>query len=193
MSIKNTIQHYISVYSGSKKRVINSTIQERKCKTVDVESNIDWLIKKDYIKRVSYSEMTDSEKTYYNSDLCEILRNIKIYDEIEYYKEQSKAYKEDEKLSNFEKFNQYFTRMENEFDRKNLTNGKNYLLEINDELATIKIVDENREITIDFNNTSNWTYNEANNSIFYKKENSYFTIKLFYLWGKCCIEHYNSY
>ena len=191
MDIKNTIQYYISVYSGSEKRVIEKTMNDQGCKRETVESNIDWLIRYQYIEYVEFCNMTDMEKTYYRSDSCRILREIRKYDEIEYCEEKNKKAEEIEKLSNKEKFIIFFNKMETEFNRKHLKNGKNYSLRMTDNCVVITINDDSnsREIEIDFENTSNWEYDESQNFIFYKEDSNYFRIFMDYLWGKSCLIH----
>lgn len=190
MIIKDSIQHYINVYHGSENRVIDNTIRDCRCKRKDVEINIDWLIAKGYVKAVEFINMTDLEKAYYNSDHCTILRNLKKFDEIVYYEEENKRKAIEDKLSNKEKFILFFDRMEKEFERKNFSCKKEYYLDIKDNVVVINSIDDNNEIVIDFNNTSNWYYSEIENSIYYKKNSKCFTIELFYLSGCCYIKHY---
>ncbi|MBQ0035695.1 MAG: hypothetical protein KBT35_02125 [Firmicutes bacterium] len=190
MDIRNTIQHYISVYDGSEERVIDNTACDCRCKKEMVKHNIDWLIRKGYIEIIQYPDMTEAERTYYDSDLCTILRNIRCFDEAEYYKEERERKEIEDKLPIKDKIRCCISQMENEFDRKYLCDDKNYTLIINDDTAIINIVDENRTITIDFTNTSDWNYNEQDNSVSYKINDSYYTIELECLWGKRHLKHY---
>lgn len=90
MTIKESLIHYIDVYDGSEKRIIDNTVSDhmyefRKQSEAKrtVESNILWLIENKYIKAVSYQDMTDMEKRYYESDgYCRIYRIIKRYSEV---------------------------------------------------------------------------------------------------------------
>ena len=87
MTIKESLIHYIDVYDGGEKRIIDNTVSDhmyefRKQSEAKrtVESNILWLIENKYIKAVSYQDMTDMEKRYYKSDgYCTIYRIIKRY------------------------------------------------------------------------------------------------------------------
>ncbi len=96
MNIKESIIHYIGVYDGSEKRIIENTISDHMYefgKQSDarraVESNILWLIENKYIEFVNYQNMTDMEKRYYESDgYCSIYRIIKRYNESEYLSEK---------------------------------------------------------------------------------------------------------
>lgn len=96
MNIKESIIHYIGVYDGSEKRVIENTVSDHIYefkKQSDarqaVESNIFWLVENKYIQVVRYQDMTDSEKRYYESDgYCTIYRIVRRYNESEYLKEK---------------------------------------------------------------------------------------------------------
>lgn len=87
MTIKESLIHYIDVYDGSEKRIIDNTVSDhiyefRKQSDAKraVEVNILWLIENKYIKAVSYQDMTEMEKRYYESDgYCTIYRIIKRY------------------------------------------------------------------------------------------------------------------
>ncbi len=96
MDIKETIIHYIDVYSGSEKRVIEKTANDcsfmyRSKDEVNkaINANINWLLDNNYIEVVDYSHMDDSQKSFYNSDgYCTIYKVIKRYNESEYLKEK---------------------------------------------------------------------------------------------------------
>ena len=95
MNIKESIIHYIDVYDGSEKRIVEKTVSAhmgefRKQSDAKraVESAISWLIENKYIRVVNYQDMTDMEKRYYESDCCTIYRIIKRYNESEYLKEK---------------------------------------------------------------------------------------------------------
>ena len=96
MNIKESIIHYIVVYDGSEKRIIDRTVSDhiyefrKKADAVKaVESNIWWLVENKYIEVVPYQNMTDMERRYYESDgFCTIYRIIKRYNESEYSKEK---------------------------------------------------------------------------------------------------------
>lgn len=193
MDIKETIQRYVGINGGSEKRVKANVVQDCKCKEEVVEANIKWMIKRKYLDViVNRCDMNDDQKRYYDSDSCRILINLKEYNEIKYLEEKRKREEEINKLPNKDKFIKLFKEMEDEFDFNNFYNYKNYTYETTNDYAAIKNIDENETIRIDFANTSNWTYNEAENNIFYKKENSYYVIELYYLWGKCNVKHYKS-
>lgn len=82
--IRNTIQHYISVYSGSEKRIISNTKQDCGCSEDVVLLSIKWLLENKYIEIVKLDAMTDNENGYYESDkYTTIYRNKKNFDEIE--------------------------------------------------------------------------------------------------------------
>lgn len=95
MNIKESIIHYIGVYDGSEKRVIENTVSDhiyefkKQSDTRQaVESNIFLLVENKYIQVVRYQDMTDSEKRYSESDYCTIYRIVKRYNESEYLKEK---------------------------------------------------------------------------------------------------------
>ncbi|MBQ6825350.1 MAG: hypothetical protein IJP34_01650 [Clostridia bacterium] len=95
MKIKETIMHYIGVYDGCEKRVIQRTIESHRSefKNKDqaflaVNECIIWLIKNKYIAMVNYNEMTDMQKRYFESDGGLIYSIIKRYNESEYLKEK---------------------------------------------------------------------------------------------------------
>ena len=91
MVIKETIMHYIDVYDGCEKRVIQKTISDHRWEyrkipeaEQDVKANIHWLVENGYIKAVPYSEMNDRHKTFYLSDYCTIYQIIRRFNESEY-------------------------------------------------------------------------------------------------------------
>lgn len=92
MNIKESIIHYIGVYDGSEKRLIDRTVSNhlyefrKKADAVKaVESNIRWLVENRFIEVVPYQSMTDKERHYFESDgFCTIYRIIKRYNESEY-------------------------------------------------------------------------------------------------------------
>lgn len=96
MNIKETIMHYITVYYGSGKRVIQNTVSDflyQFKKRTDAErtvnASLDWLLENKYIKVVDYQEMTDMEKRYFESDgYCTIYRKLKRFNESEYLQER---------------------------------------------------------------------------------------------------------
>ena len=191
MDIKNEIQRYIRVYSGSEDRVIENVMSECRCDEEGVKANIDWLEKYKYIKYVPFLEMNAEEKRYYQSDNCTILRNIKSYDEKEHLKIKQKEYEEINKFPTKDKFNKYFFKMEEEFDRKELYNGKTYTIKYSTNSVSITLEDDNnRTILIDFDKITDLYFNEPENSIYYKENNKTYVIELYYLWGKCCLKHY---
>lgn len=95
-NIKETIIHYIDVYNGSEKRIVENTVREHfyefrnENKTkIAVEQSIDWLIDNNYISVVNCNEMTDIQKSFHKSDgYCRIFKIIKRYNESEYLKEK---------------------------------------------------------------------------------------------------------
>ena len=96
MNIKESIMHYIYVYEGSEKRIIENVSADHayefksssKAK-IAVEANIDWLMENKYISAVNYTEMTDMQKRFYESDgYCRIFKIIKRYNDSEYLKEK---------------------------------------------------------------------------------------------------------
>lgn len=88
--------HYITVYYGSGKRVIQNTVSDflyQFKKRTDAErtvnASLDWLLENKYIKVVDYQEMTDMEKRYFESDgYCTIYRKLKRFNESEYLQER---------------------------------------------------------------------------------------------------------
>ena len=71
-NIKETIIHYIDVYNGSEKRIVENTVREHfyefrnENKTkIAVEQSIDWLIDNNYISVVNCNEMTDIQKSFH--------------------------------------------------------------------------------------------------------------------------------
>ncbi|MBQ6837855.1 MAG: hypothetical protein IJO44_03365 [Clostridia bacterium] len=95
MNIKETIMHYIDIYDGSEKRVIEKTICSHRNEFENIEkaysavnNYIVWLIENKYIVRVNYNEMNESQKHYFESDCCTIYKIIKRYNEAEYLKEK---------------------------------------------------------------------------------------------------------
>lgn len=193
MNIRESIQWYVGIYEGSEKRVISHVIQDYKCKEENVAANIKWLINKKYLGVITQrSDMNEAQKRFYDSDSCRILTVIKKYKEEDYWEEEKKKEEEIEKLSNEKKFIEFFKRMENEFDLDYIYNNKNYTYETTNEYAEIKIIDSSEIIHLDFVNTSNWTYNDAEKNIFYKKEGNYYVVELYYMSGKCNVKQYKS-
>lgn len=190
MDIKKAIQMQIDVNSGSEKRVVYRVLEDFRASEKDVLENIEWLLKKGYIKKVALDDMEECERRYFESDSCSIIRNIVYYDEMEYYEKERQRREIEACLSNKEKFKLYFSRMEKEFERKTMFNDKNYTLNYGDNIVVISITDESRTIKIDFKNIYNLTYEEPTNSIFYKYKEKYYTIELFYCWGKSNLKHY---
>ena len=45
---------------------------------------------------------------------------------------------------------------------------------------------------IEFEKISNLYYDASNNCVFYNLNNKYYSIDLYYCWGKCCLRHYNG-
>ncbi|MBP3560655.1 MAG: hypothetical protein J6K49_08320 [Clostridia bacterium] len=95
MSIKETIMHYIDIYDGSEKRIIEKTAYNHKNEFKNMEQayssinkHIIWLIENKYIVRVNCDEMNESQKRYFESDCCTIYKIIKRYNEAEYLKEK---------------------------------------------------------------------------------------------------------
>lgn len=94
--MKESIMHYISVYEGSEKRIIENVTSTHSYEfnspskaKIAVEANIDWLIENKYIGVVNYNEMTDMQKRFYESDgYCRIFKIIKRYNDSEYLKEK---------------------------------------------------------------------------------------------------------
>lgn len=88
--------HYIYVYEGSEKRIIENVsaahayeFKSSSKAKIAVEANIDWLIDNNYISVINFNEMTDIQKSFYESDgYCRIFKIIKRYNESEYIKEK---------------------------------------------------------------------------------------------------------
>ena len=86
MDIKSEILHYIAVYDGSSKRIKERIEQDIICAFPNKERQkyinaidiaISQLIKENVIRFVPYSEMSDRQKRYYESDgmvIYEILK-----------------------------------------------------------------------------------------------------------------------
>lgn len=95
MNIKETIMHYIDVYEGSEKRIVEKTAYCYECEFKNmsqaiqaVEKCIIWLIENKYIVRVNYNEMNEIQRRYFESDCCNMYKIIKRYNESEYLKEK---------------------------------------------------------------------------------------------------------
>ena len=95
MYIKETIKHYIDVYNGSEKRVLEKTAYSHRYEFKNMEKAIlavnqciIWLIENNYIVRVNYDEMDEMQRRYFESDGCNIYKIIKRYNESEYLKEK---------------------------------------------------------------------------------------------------------
>lgn len=96
MCIAETIMRYIDIYDGSEKRIIKRTVQSHMHefkKEIDainsVKSTLKWLVENGYIEIVSFQNMTDMQKRYYESDgFCSIYSIIKRFNESEYLKEK---------------------------------------------------------------------------------------------------------
>ena len=94
MNIKESIIHYIDVYDGSEKRIVENVISthrhdfsnESQAKEI-VHNNLKWLVENGYIAVVKFEEMSDMQKRYYESDdFCSIYKINKRYSENEYLK-----------------------------------------------------------------------------------------------------------
>lgn len=94
MNIKESIIHYIDVYDGSEKRILENVISshqnefsnESQAKEI-VHNNLMWLVENGYISIVKFEEMTDMQRRFYESDdFCSIYKTKKRYSENEYLK-----------------------------------------------------------------------------------------------------------
>ena len=86
MDIKSKILDYIVVYDGSSKRIKDNIeqdiicafpIKERQKYINAIDIAISQLIKENVIRFVPHSEMSDSQKRYYESDRTEIYEILK--------------------------------------------------------------------------------------------------------------------
>lgn len=155
-----------------------------------IKANIDWLEKYKFIEYVPIERMNDKEKRYHQSDNCPILRNIKNFDENEFNKIKKKEYQEINKLSDIEKFKCFFSKMEEEFDRKEIFNEKEYILtyDYNSNIVTIKFNDSSEYMMVlDFNKITNLSFQESLNSIFCKLNNVNYEFYLENISAKCCL------
>lgn len=188
MDIRNEIQCEIDVNSGSEIRVIEGVKECCNCSDQCVREQINWLVKNGYVKIVKPSEMSESEKRYCQSDRCSILRNASSFDEIKFQEEKAKQKQIIGRLQAIDRFKAFVSKMEEEFCSGSFFNGRDYDINYRGNAAIIT-VEGQPIIEIDFEKTSDLAYNESDNSIFYKADNDYWIIKLFYMSGKCHLKH----
>lgn len=198
MNIKETIMHYISVYCGSEKRVVEHTIEDhirefhKKSEAENaVKKCILWLLEKNYISLIcNRSDMTDCEKRYFDNDKCSIYRVVKKFDEIEYYESQRLEREREEKLGIRDRLILYIEKMEKKSKFENPFAEFNYETKEDDKSFTFMPKDNQNPINITFSEVSNLYYIENENYIIYSYQDCKYRIELEYLWGKINIRNY---
>lgn len=198
MNIKETIMHYISVYCGSEKRIVENTIEDhmkefRKKSEVEnaVRECISWLLEKNYISLIyNRSEMTDCEKRYYESDNCVIYRIIKRYNDEEYLKQLQIERENEDKLDTRHKFLLYIEKMQKKAKFEKPFAEFNYEVKNDNKSLTFMPKDNQKPINIIFSGVSDLYYDENENSICYSYDNSNYIIELYYMWGEINIKCY---
>lgn len=191
MDINNEIQRQIDLNDGSETRAISSTAERFKCTETRVSESLEWLIRNGYVKVVSPNEMNESERMFYQSDHCRILRNVSPFDEEKFLEKKEEEERTIGSLPNIDKFKLYVSKMEKEFESRHFFHGADYALNYEGNVVTISF--ENRPgFEIDFGIVSNLGYDESSNSIFYEQGNGRWTIELVYMSGKCNLIRHES-
>ena len=198
MNIKETIMHYISVYCGSEKRVVEHTIEDhirefhKKSEAENaVKKCISWLLEKNYVSLIyNRSDMTDCEKRYFDSDKCLIYRVIKKFDEIEYYESQRLEREREEKLGIRDRLILYIEKMEKKSKFENPFAEFNYETKKDNKSLTFMPKDNQKPINIIFSEVSDLYYDENGNSISYSYQNCKYMVDLDYMCGKINIRKY---
>ncbi len=173
--------------------LLKKTMADCQCSENDVYSAIKWLIKKGFIVLASMDVLTECERNFYESDSCNIYRNVKRFDEIKFFEDESKRKELEEKLPNIEKFKLYISRLEKEFDKKHFCNSKDYKISYSNNSVKIEMESDKNVIHIDLASIKTFIPDDNDESFIYNNGNDYFTIELSYRWNKCYLLHYKSY
>ena len=191
MDIKNSIMHYIAVYSGSEKRIIENVTNDHLSdfrKKTDAENaitnNLNWLVKNGYIAAIELQNMTADERSYFDSDMCTIYRIIRQYNEIEYYEERRKQAEAENNLSISDRFELYLHKIEQNTNSKYWYAKPAYKCEIDNKTITIIHDDESAPSVIELEYVAQPFYDENENSLYYQYKGKSYIMQFVYLSGK---------